>query len=34
MTDKVQPLLDAAATDYVTKDPAWPKRTEVCDKSS
>jgi branched-chain amino acid transport system substrate-binding protein len=34
MTDKVQPLLDAAANEYVTKDPAWPKRTEVCDKSS
>ena len=34
MTDKVQPLLDAAANEYVTKDPAWPKRTETCDKSS
>ena len=34
MKDKVQPLLDAAAKDYVTKNPAWPKRTEPCDKSS
>jgi branched-chain amino acid transport system substrate-binding protein len=34
MKDKVQPLLDAAAKDYVTKNPAWPKRTEACDKSS
>jgi len=34
MKAKVQPLLDAAAKDYVSKDPAWPKRTEACDKSS
>jgi branched-chain amino acid transport system substrate-binding protein len=34
MKDKVQPLLDAAAKDYVSKNPAWPKRTEACDKSS
>ena len=27
-------LLQAAAKDYVSKDPAWPKRTEPCDKSS
>lgn len=33
MTDRVQPLLDAAARDYVSKDPAWPKRTEPCDKT-
>jgi hypothetical protein len=26
--------LQAAAKDYVSKDPAWPKRTEPCDKSS
>ena len=26
--------LEAAAKDYVSKDPAWPKRTESCDKSS
>jgi branched-chain amino acid transport system substrate-binding protein len=34
MTDRVQPLLDAAANEYVSKDPAWPKRSEPCDKSS
>jgi branched-chain amino acid transport system substrate-binding protein len=34
MKDKVRPLLEAAAKDYVSKDPAWPKRTEPCDKSS
>jgi branched-chain amino acid transport system substrate-binding protein len=34
MKDKVRPLLEAAANDYVSKDPAWPKRTEPCDKSS
>jgi len=34
MKDKVDPLLDAAAQDYVTKNQPWPKRTEACDKSS
>jgi len=34
MKDKVLPLLDAAAQDYVTKNQPWPKRTEACDKSS
>ena len=34
MKDKVRPLLEAAAKDYVSKDPAWPKRSEPCDKSS
>jgi branched-chain amino acid transport system substrate-binding protein len=34
MKDKVRPLLEAAAQEYVSKDPAWPKRTEPCDKSS
>ena len=34
MKDKVRPLLEAAAKDYVSKNPAWPKRTEPCDKSS
>ena len=34
MKDKVQPLLDAAAKDYVNKNQPWPKRTEACDKSS
>jgi len=31
---KVRPMLEAAAKDYVSKDPAWPKRSEPCDKSS
>jgi branched-chain amino acid transport system substrate-binding protein len=34
MKDKVRPMLEQAAKDYVAKDPAWPKRTEACDKSS
>ena len=34
MTDRVGPLLAAAARDYLSKDPAWPKRSEPCDKSS
>lgn len=34
MKDRVRPLLEAAAKEYVSKDPAWPKRTEPCDKSS
>jgi len=34
MKDKVDPLLDAAAADYVKKNQPWPKRTEACDKSS
>ena len=34
MKDKVRPMLEAAAKDYVSKDPAWPKRSEPCDKSS
>ena len=34
MKDKVRPLLEAAAKDYVTKNQPWPKRTEPCDKSS
>ena len=34
MKDKVMPLLDAAAKDYVDKNAGWPKRTEACDKSS
>ena len=33
MTERVQPLLDAAAKDYVSKDPAWPPRTEPCDRT-
>lgn len=34
MKDKVEPLLKAAAQDYVTKNQPWPKRTEPCDKAS
>jgi branched-chain amino acid transport system substrate-binding protein len=34
MKDKVEPLLNAAAADYVKKNTGWPKRTEACDKSS
>jgi branched-chain amino acid transport system substrate-binding protein len=34
MKERVRPLLEAAARDYVSKDPAWPKRTEPCDKST
>ena len=33
MTERLRPLLQAAARDYVSRDPAWPKRTEPCDKS-
>ena len=33
MGDRVRPLLEAAAKDYVGKDQSWPKRTEPCDKS-
>ena len=34
MTDKVEPLLETAARDYVSKNQPWPKRTEACDKAS
>jgi branched-chain amino acid transport system substrate-binding protein len=34
MKDKVRPLLEAAAKDYVTKNQPWPARTETCDKPS
>ncbi|HVG50167.1 MAG TPA: ABC transporter substrate-binding protein [Xanthobacteraceae bacterium] len=34
MKDKVRPLLEAASKEYVSKDNAWPKRSEACDKSS
>ncbi len=33
MKDKVGPMLDAAAKDYVEKNTGWPKRTEACDKA-
>ena len=32
--DKVQPLINSAAEDYVKANSGWPKRTEACDKSS
>jgi branched-chain amino acid transport system substrate-binding protein len=32
--DKVLPLIDSAAQDYVKANAGWPKRTEACDKSS
>ena len=34
MKDKVRPLLQQAADEYVEKNTGWPKRTEGCDKSS
>jgi len=34
MKEKVEPLLQAAAQDYVSKNQPWPKRTEPCDKAS
>ena len=34
MKEEVRPLLEAAASDYVTKDAGWPKRTESCDRPS
>jgi branched-chain amino acid transport system substrate-binding protein len=33
MSDKVRPLLEAAAKDFAEKNN-WPKRTEACDKRS
>jgi branched-chain amino acid transport system substrate-binding protein len=34
MKDRVRPLLEAAAKDYVSKNQPWPARTEACDKST
>ncbi|MDB5589521.1 ABC transporter substrate-binding protein [Enterovirga sp.] len=34
LTEKVKPLLDAAAKEYAEKNSGWPARTEPCDKSS
>ena len=31
---KVLPLIDSTAAEYVKANPGWPKRTEPCDKSS
>ena len=30
--DKVMPLINSAAQDYVKANAGWPKRTEACDK--
>jgi branched-chain amino acid transport system substrate-binding protein len=30
--DKVMPLIDQAAQDYVKANAGWPKRSEACDK--
>ena len=32
--DKVMPLIENAAKEYVNANAGWPKRTEACDKSS
>ena len=32
--DKVLPLINSAAEDYVKANAGWPKRTEPCEKSS
>ena len=32
--DKVMPLIESAAADYVKANAGWPKRSEPCDKSS
>jgi branched-chain amino acid transport system substrate-binding protein len=34
MVAVTQPLVEAAAKDYVEKNTGWPKRTEACDKAS
>jgi len=34
MKERVRPLLEAAARDYVAKNQPWPARTEPCDKPS
>jgi branched-chain amino acid transport system substrate-binding protein len=34
MRDKVMPLLDKAAKEYISQNQPWPARTEPCDKSS
>jgi len=34
MNDVVEPLLAAAASEYVGKNSGWPKRTEACDHTS
>jgi branched-chain amino acid transport system substrate-binding protein len=32
--DKVMPLIESAAQEYVKANTGWPQRTEACDKSS
>jgi hypothetical protein len=32
--DKVLPLINSTAEEYVTANADWSKRTELCDKSS
>jgi branched-chain amino acid transport system substrate-binding protein len=32
--DKVMPLIESAAADYVKANAGWPKGSEPCDKSS
>ena len=34
MTDVIQPMLEAAAKDYVAHNAGWPKRTEGCDHTT
>jgi branched-chain amino acid transport system substrate-binding protein len=34
MQDKVRPLIEEAARDFVAKNPGWPKRTEACEKAA
>src|SRR5690348_8820947 len=34
LKQKVEPLLEHAAAEYVKSNAGWPKRTEACDKSS
>jgi branched-chain amino acid transport system substrate-binding protein len=34
LKDSVEPMLETAAREYVASDPAWPRRTEPCDKST
>ena len=34
MKERVRPLLETQAKEYVSKAQGWPKRTEPCDKSS
>ena len=33
LVERLDPLMTAAARDYVEKSAGWPKRTETCDQS-